>query len=70
MAQRGIEDYMDVEGHIDPDVQRNVSSLITAVSLSLFNSIKDVRSNVIYSLEALVPTKKEPMSSVTRLWPV
>lgn len=39
MAQRGIEDYMEVEGHIDPDVQRNVSSLITAVSLSLFDSI-------------------------------
>lgn len=39
MAQRGIEDYMEVEGHIDPDVQRNVSSLITAVSLSFFNSI-------------------------------
>ena len=39
MAQRGIEDYMEVEGHIDPDVQRNVSSLITAVSLSLFNWI-------------------------------
>ena len=35
MAQRGIEDYMEIEGHIDPDVQRNVSSLITAVRLSL-----------------------------------
>lgn len=68
MVQRGIEDYMEVEGHIDPDVQRNVSSLITAVSLSLFNSIYDDRSNALYSLEALVPTKKEAMSLVTRLW--
>ena len=39
MAQKGIEDYMEVEGHIDPDVQRNVSSLITAVSLSHLDSV-------------------------------
>lgn len=31
--------YMDIEAHIDPDVQRNVSSLITAVSFTFLAPI-------------------------------
>ena len=39
---RDEDSYMEFEGHIDPDVQRNVSSLITAVRPPKFNPIYDL----------------------------